>query len=112
MQYVEEVVMSMPLGKAPGLDGFTTSFFRACWYTKKEEAHAIVEDLRKDKAMMGAFNATFLTLISKEEGTDTLDIFQPISLGNMIYKIISKVLDNRLKPLLPLLVSPNQLGYV
>lgn len=71
-----------------------------------------MEDSRRDKIMVGAFNATFLNLINKEEDDDTTYRFHPISLSNVIYNIISKVLANRLKPLLTLLVYPNQSGYV
>ena len=55
---------------------------------------------------------TFLTLISKEQGEDTPDKFHPISLCNVILKIITKVLENRLKPLLPNLISPKQTDFM
>ena len=61
---------------------------------------------------MSTLNATHLALISKEIGTSHLGKFWPISLCNVIYKIISKVVANRLKPLLPLLISLEQSGYV
>ena len=53
-----------------------------------------------------------MTLIPKEAGADSPDKFRPIALCNVIYKIISKVIANLLKPLLPKLICPEQLGFV
>ena len=57
-------------------------------------------------------NATFLTLIPKEIGSEDPGKFRPIALCNVIYKIITKVIANRLRPLLPILISPEQAGFV
>lgn len=62
--------------------------------------------------VLHAFNATFITLIPKEERSLTLKSFHPIALYNVILKLITKVLANRLKPLLPRLISKEQTGYV
>ena len=62
--------------------------------------------------MLRAFNATFLSLIPKETGEDRPDKFKPIALCNVVYKIISKVISNRLKPLLPSLICSEQSGFV
>lgn len=61
---------------------------------------------------MPSLNSTFIALIPEEESTITLDKFRPIALCNIIYKVISKVIANKLKPLLPLLISPEQSGYI
>ena len=54
----------------------------------------------------------FLSLVPKESGADSPDEFRPIALCNVIYKIISKVIANRLKMLLPSLICPKQYGFV
>ena len=102
----------MALGKAPGPDGFTSNFFHYFWDLVKEEVPEIVEETRNNKGVLKDLNATFLTLIPRELGANSLDKFQPIALRNVIYKIISKVIANHLKPLLPKLISPEQLGFV
>ena len=55
---------------------------------------------------------TFLALIPKEVNPSTFDRFRPISLCNASYKIFSKLLANRIKPLLGKLISPLQGGFV
>ena len=102
----------MALGKSPGPDGFTSNFSHLFWDLVKEGMLCIVEESKTKKGVLKAFNATFLTLIPKEAGADTPDKFKPIVLCNVIYKIISKVIANRLKPLLPVLISPEQSGFV
>jgi len=71
-----------------------------------------VEDSRKSKKVMKALNASFIALIPKKENVMTPDGFRPIALCNVVYKIISKMIANRLKPLLPSLISEEKTGYV
>ena len=101
----------MALGKALGPDGFTSNFFHFFWDLNKEEVFEIIAESRDKKGVLKAFNATFLTLIPKEAKAESPDKFFPISLCNVIYKIISKVIANRLKPLLPNLICPEQSGF-
>jgi len=53
-----------------------------------------------------------ITLIPKENEARTPDRYRPIALRNVVYKIISKVIANRLKPLLPTLISQEQAGFM
>ena len=94
----------MALGKSLGPDGFTSNFFHFFWDLIKEEVFEIIAEYRDKKGVLKDFNATFLTLIPKEARADSPNKFRPISLCNVIYKIISKVIAKRLKPLLPNLI--------
>ena len=71
-----------------------------------------MEDSRKSKSILRALNSTFLTLIPKESRIEDPGKLRPIALCNFIYKIISTVIANRLKPLLPFIISPEQEGFV
>ena len=106
MEEVEEEVKQMVKDKEPRPDGFTTKFFHAFWDWMKEEVWALVEDSKKSGNILKALNVTFLTLIPKESGTADPWKLRPIALCNVIYKIISKTISNRLRPLLPLIISP------
>jgi hypothetical protein len=109
---IDQVVQEMPNGKAPCPDGFTVEFFKACWEVVKHDVYGVVEDSRCLASVLKALNATMITLIPKENEARTPGLYRPITLFNVVYKIISKVIANRLKPLLPTLVSQEQVGFI
>ena len=112
MAEVEIAMNQMAKDKASGPDGFTTNFFHAGWDWLKDEIVALVEDSRKLGSILKALNSTFLALIPKESGTEDPGKLRTISLCNVIYKIITKVMANHLKPILPLIISSEQAGFV
>lgn len=109
---LEEVITEMHNGKAPGPDGFNVDLFKTCWRIVKHDILEVVEDSRTCKKVLRALNESFIALIPKHEKATSLERFRPITLCNVVYKIISKVIANRLKPLLPTLMSEEQTSYV
>eukprot|EP00253_Pinus_taeda_P033970 PITA_33970 len=109
---VEEAVNSMPNNKAPGPNGFTINFYKPCWHIVKQEVWDVVEDSRRSRSILKSINSTFIALIPKVEEANTPEKFKPIALCNVIYKIISKVIANRLKPIFLGIISEEQSGYV
>eukprot|EP00253_Pinus_taeda_P003550 PITA_03550 len=109
---INEVIKEMKNGKAPGPNGFNVDFFKACREIVKQDILDVVEDSRKNKIVLKVLNTSFIALIPKQEKAITPDKFRPIALCNVVYKIISKVIVNRLKPLLPALVSEEKTRYV
>jgi hypothetical protein len=109
---VDQAIQELPTGKALGLDGFTIDFFHSCWSMLREEVWQLMEESRSSRKFLPTLNATFLTLIPKEERFTNLRNFRPITLCNVIYKIISKVISLRLKHILPFIISKEQSGYV
>jgi hypothetical protein len=63
-------------------------------------------------SILKVLNSTMITLIPKENEGRTPDLYKPIALCNVVYKLISKVISNRLKPLLPTLDFTGTAGFV
>eukprot|EP00253_Pinus_taeda_P023946 PITA_23946 len=107
-----KVVWSMDPDKAPGPDGFTVHFYKACWHIIKVDLYKMISRFMKKAKVGGGTNSTYLTLIPKEINPETFTRFRPISLCNASYKILAKLMANWIKPLLKKLISPSQGGFV
>jgi len=112
MKELEEVVKYSNVDKAPGPDGFNAKFFKAMWECVKGDLFKAVESFMKSGKLLKQVNYTSITLIPKKTTPTVIDDYRPISLCNMVYRFISKILANRLKVLLPKLVGETQNAFV
>jgi hypothetical protein len=72
----------------------------------------VVRDFFLSGKMHKEVNNTLIVLIPEIQNPTSFNHFCPISLCNVVYKIIAKILVNRLRPLLPKLISPCQSAFV
>ena len=102
----------MEADKALGPDGFTTRFFSTCWSTIKANLLRMVRKSQRCSKLGGNTNSAFLALIPKEKGANNFSRFRPISLCNTGYKLVTKIIANRLKKILPAIIPENQGGFI
>ena len=107
-----DFIWSMEPDKALRPDDFSIHFYRDCWDKIKIDLLRMIKDFHQRAKVGGITNSTFLALIPKEVNMISFERFRPISLCNASYKIMSKLLENRIKPLLENLISPMQGGFV
>jgi hypothetical protein len=72
----------------------------------------MVEESRMKGQIVGGLNSTFIALIPKTNKPTTFNDYRPISVCNLCYKLISKIIANRIKPILSRSLSAEQLGFL
>ena len=97
---------------APGPDGMPPIFFKHYWNTVGHDVLLATLSILNSGTIPPNINHTFISLIPKTKSPETAKDFQPISLCNVIYKLISKTIANRLKKCLPKLVSESQSTFL
>jgi hypothetical protein len=109
---VREVINSLDRDKAPGPDGFSMAFFQDCWEVVKGDFMAVFEDFHSHGKFVKSINSTFISLIPKVQGAKELKDFRPISLVGGVYKIVAKVLANRMRRVMDRIISKPQNAFV
>jgi hypothetical protein len=109
---ISDALFQMGPLKVPGPAGFLARFYQKNWSLVKQVVIAVVQDFFATGTLPDGINDTAIVLIPK--GSDPADLkdFRPISLPNMIYKLISKCMVNRLRGLLNVMISPEQSAFV
>ncbi|PNY12420.1 ribonuclease H [Trifolium pratense] len=109
---VKSAVFHMSAWKAPGPDGFPAGFYQKSWEIVGGSVYRFVDNVWKNPSTIADVNHTDICLIPKMNNPEYVKQFRPISLCNTNYKIVSKVIVERLKESMAYLISPFQTGFV
>ncbi|KAG7593526.1 Reverse transcriptase domain [Arabidopsis thaliana x Arabidopsis arenosa] len=109
---IKETLFAMPKDKSPGPDGFTVEFLKETWPIVKKDFVVAIQSFFLYGFIPKGVNTTILALIPKKKEVKEMKDYRPISCCNVTYKVISKLIANRLKLLLPAFISPNQSAFV
>jgi hypothetical protein len=111
-QEIKEALDQLHPDKAPGPDGFTARFYQHGWNIIKSDLTKLINKSQSCARIGGGTNSSFLALIPKEKGESIFERFRPISLCNTSYKILTKIIANRLKNVLLAIIPENQGGFI
>lgn len=109
---IKQAIQNIGGDKAPGPDGMLGAFFHQFWPTVGPDIIVEVKIFFDDFVITPQLNQTHICLLPKSEQASRMSDYRPISLCNVIYKIISKIITNRLKTVMPLIISDQQYAFV
>jgi hypothetical protein len=107
-----DTLKGMKRNASPGPDGFNVEFYLATWDWIGDDVHAIINNFFINGVLPPQSNKTHIALIPKKLISQVPADYRPISLCNVIYKIITKCLANRLKTHLPDHIHPSQQAFI
>lgn len=112
MEEVRKAVFQMGPLKAPGSDGFPGLFYQKYWEVIGDDVFTAVKEFFQNGHILREMNHTNVALIPKVSNPESMSQFRPISLCRFNYKIVSKVLANRLQPYMHNLITEQQSTFI
>lgn len=109
---IKEALFSIGSTKAPGRDRIHAIFLQTFWDTISKDCINMTETIFRNAKIPLELNRTIVALIPKSDNPEKITQFRPISLVNTSFKIISKILVKRMRPILSKEISPNQNSFI
>ncbi|KAJ9535818.1 hypothetical protein OSB04_un001029 [Centaurea solstitialis] len=98
--------------KAPGSDGYSSKFFKAAWHIVGMDVQVAIHNFFYTGRLTKELNHTLLCFIPKIPNASRVLDFRPISCCSVLYKVISKIIADRMKPFFAGIISPTQSAFI
>ncbi|CAI5965518.1 unnamed protein product [Closterium sp. NIES-65] len=109
---VKRAFQSMTKNKAPGRDGLPKELFEAHWDILGKHFMLLVKSFSDTASLPTSTKDAVTILLHKKGGRDQLENYRPITLLSFTYKVIARVVADRMKKALSEVVSPEQFGFL
>ena len=109
---IKQAVWNCESSKAPGPDGFNFNFIKKCWHIMGNEFTVCIRNFFITGIIPRRANMTWVTLIPKREEAEEIKDYRPISMIGCFYKVVAKILANRMKHVLLDLVGDTLTAFV
>jgi hypothetical protein len=109
---VKQVVKGLRSGCSPGIDGIINEFYKMYWSVIGEDFVEVINEIEQDGQLAPNQNLGVITLLYKAGDRNDLSNWRPITVLNSDYKIIEKILSNRMKHVLGRIVQNDQKAYL
>jgi len=94
--------------KAPGIDGICLKFYKSSWDMIKTELLQIINCMLTNGPIMAQQVQGHVVCLPKKTHPKKIEDYRPLTLLNTDYKTLARVIANRLRPILPVIIHPNQ----
>jgi hypothetical protein len=112
IEEIKNVLTIFKPNKSPGEDGIISVFYVTYWEQIKDEFFLLVNDTFDKKELIPSQYKGVLTLLHTSREREDIRNWRPLTLLNSDYKIIAKILAERLKVVLPKLIHSDHKGFV
>ncbi|XP_019181686.1 PREDICTED: uncharacterized protein LOC109176751 [Ipomoea nil] len=109
---VKEALFAMAPDKAPGPDGMNPGFYQHFWDIVGNDISAFILNCLNNRIFPSNLNNTDVVLIPKKKTPEVVADFRPIALSNVIYRIMAKMITQRMKPLMESIISGSQSAFI
>ncbi|GKV45171.1 hypothetical protein SLEP1_g52281 [Rubroshorea leprosula] len=109
---IKNAVWDCDSSKSPGPDGFNFRFIKVMWEDIKHDIISFAQEFHESGKLVRGSNASFIVLIPKVENPQRIEEYRPISLIGVMYKIIAKLLANRLRKVLDKVIGEQQMAFI
>lgn len=109
---IKEAVWNCESYKSPGPDGVSFTFIKKNWEEVKCDFKGFLDESHQNGKLVRGSNSSFTVLIPKKENPQKVSNFRPISLMGCMYKVLSKVLANRLRKVIHCVILDCQSTFV
>ena len=107
---IKIAISELKEGKSPGIDGIPLEFYKTFWEDLKEILTELFIFILESNTIPNEAKTSAISLIPKTKEKTKLDNWRPISLLCVDFKILAKILTNRIKPVLNRIINPYQTG--
>ncbi|PNX71458.1 ribonuclease H, partial [Trifolium pratense] len=109
---IKAAVFALNKDSAPGPDGFGASFFQHYWDIVKNDVFSAVLEFFTSSWILPGFNSNIIALLPKTPDASSIDQYRPIAMANFKFKVITKIIADRLASIMPSIVSEEQRGFI
>lgn len=106
MEEITNTLKQLPKNVSPGIDGLTNEVFVKCWDFIKEDFYVMAVDFWETSYLVFKFKEGVIKLVPKSPIKLRAKDWRALTMLTTVYKILAKTLSNRLKRIMPDIISP------